>query len=364
MEKLICENCGGEHDGSYGSGRFCCSRCKCIFVAKTTITERSKRLKQKYASGEIVSPQKGKAHTEEEKKKISESRKKYLQKHPDKVPYLLNHSSKVSYPEKYFKEVFEKEHIPLQYHKQVGYYQLDFYNESLMKYVEIDGGTHDLPKVQEIDKKRTEYLDSLGWTGFRIKWSDYQKLSSDDKNSVVQSIKEFLGVSNKYDYDRIMAECIAIQQEKFNKEHTCPLCGGYKDKKSEKCFKCEMESRKIMPIAKEELQRMIFEMPIVKLSEKLNVSHKLIEKWCRQFNIEKPEKGYWMKKQYENYIPHTNAEHGTMTRYKFGCRCEECKKACRDNTRKRRADMTKEQHEEINKKRHEKRRLNKNNIEL
>ena len=232
MEKLICENCGREHDGSYGSGRFCCSRCKCIFIAKTTIAERSKKLKQKYASGEIISSQKGKAHTEEEKKKISESRKKYLQKHPDKVPYLLNHSSKVSYPEKYFKEVFEKEHIPLQYHKQVGRYQLDFYNESLMKYVEIDGGTHDLPKVQEIDKKRTEYLDSLGWACLRIKWSNYQKLSSDDKNSVVQSIKEFLGVSSKSDYDRIMSECIAIQQEKFNKEHTCPLCGGYKGKQS------------------------------------------------------------------------------------------------------------------------------------
>ena len=30
--------------------------------------------------------------------------KKYLMENPDKVPYLLNHSSKESYPEKYFTE--------------------------------------------------------------------------------------------------------------------------------------------------------------------------------------------------------------------------------------------------------------------
>ena len=125
-----------------------------------------------------------------------------------------------------------------------------------------------------------------------------------------------------------------------------------------------MESRKIIPIAKEELQRMIFEMPIIKLSEKLNVSQRLIEKWCRQYNIEKPEKGYWMKKQYENYIPHTNAEHGTMARYRFGCRCEQCRQACRDKDRQKRLNMTQEKRDEINRKRRDKRRLNKSSITL
>lgn len=31
---MICENCGNEHDGSYGSGRFCSKHCKCSFNAK------------------------------------------------------------------------------------------------------------------------------------------------------------------------------------------------------------------------------------------------------------------------------------------------------------------------------------------
>jgi len=42
---------------------------------------------------------KGKHHSKETKDKISKIRIEYLTKHPDKVPYLLNHSSKISYPE-------------------------------------------------------------------------------------------------------------------------------------------------------------------------------------------------------------------------------------------------------------------------
>ena len=31
---MKCENCGNEHDGSYGSGRFCSKHCGCSFNAK------------------------------------------------------------------------------------------------------------------------------------------------------------------------------------------------------------------------------------------------------------------------------------------------------------------------------------------
>lgn len=31
---MICENCGNEHDGSYGSGRFCSLHCRKSFIAK------------------------------------------------------------------------------------------------------------------------------------------------------------------------------------------------------------------------------------------------------------------------------------------------------------------------------------------
>lgn len=31
---MICENCGSNHDGSYGSGRFCCNKCARSFSSK------------------------------------------------------------------------------------------------------------------------------------------------------------------------------------------------------------------------------------------------------------------------------------------------------------------------------------------
>ena len=34
MYIMICENCGKEHDGAYGSGRFCCSKCARSFSTK------------------------------------------------------------------------------------------------------------------------------------------------------------------------------------------------------------------------------------------------------------------------------------------------------------------------------------------
>lgn len=31
---MICENCGKEHNGSFGSGRFCCKSCSISFTNK------------------------------------------------------------------------------------------------------------------------------------------------------------------------------------------------------------------------------------------------------------------------------------------------------------------------------------------
>lgn len=135
---------------------------------------------------------KGKHLPEEVKNKISESQRKYYLEHPDKIPYKLWHSSEVSYPEKYFKEVFKNENINLKYHLQIGLYELDFYNEDTKKYVEIDGGTHYKKNVKEIDKRKDNYLNSLGWLGIRIKWDEYKKLSYEEKHKIVENIRTFV----------------------------------------------------------------------------------------------------------------------------------------------------------------------------
>lgn len=74
--------------------------------------------------------------------------KRFLERNPDKVPYLLNHSSRISYPERYFMFVFKKEKIDLEYHTQISRYQLDFCDLKQKKYVEIDGESHYVDKKQ------------------------------------------------------------------------------------------------------------------------------------------------------------------------------------------------------------------------
>lgn len=135
---------------------------------------------------------KGKHLTDEMKNKISNSLSNYYLENPEKIPYRLWHSSDVSYPEQYFKDVFEEENIDLKYHLQIGLYELDFYNEEHKTYVEIDGATHYKKHVQEIDKRKDAYLSSLGWKGMRIKWDEYKKLSFEEKRDVIETIKLFV----------------------------------------------------------------------------------------------------------------------------------------------------------------------------
>ena len=45
---MFCEFCGKEHDGSYGSGRFCCKSCKDNYCGRTagqTLKDRNNKPK-------------------------------------------------------------------------------------------------------------------------------------------------------------------------------------------------------------------------------------------------------------------------------------------------------------------------------
>ena len=135
----------------------------------------------------------GRTHTEEQKQKISQSRKQYLLEHPDQVPYLLNHSSQESYPERYFTELFEKEKINL--HKEyycLGYF-LDFCDPVKKIDIEIDGEQHYVDiKMVEHDKIRNAALKEAGWTVFRIRWAEYKAMADEQKYNIISQIKSLL----------------------------------------------------------------------------------------------------------------------------------------------------------------------------
>lgn len=129
---------------------------------------------------------------EETKKKLSDSRIKFLRENPHMVPYKLNHYSKGrSYAEEYWKAVLDSNNLVYEEQYQIGPYQLDFAFVDARIDLEIDGDQHHLdPRVVKSDIRRNAYLIDLGWSIIRIKWSDYKKLV--DKKAFVSYIVDQL----------------------------------------------------------------------------------------------------------------------------------------------------------------------------
>lgn len=157
--------------------------------------ERIKLYSQKISDTLIGKP--GRKHTEETKEKISKARIKYLEEHPDQVPYLLNHSSVESYPEKYFESILTKTELKYERYYQISIYQLDFAFIEIGVDLEVDGEQHySNPDVMKSNKKRDIFLKNNDWKVIRIKWGDFKRLKDFEK---IEYIKNLLNHINNCD---------------------------------------------------------------------------------------------------------------------------------------------------------------------
>lgn len=215
-------------------------------------------------------------HSQETKDKISRARKEYLKNNPDKVPYLLNHSRKESYPEKYFTELFKKENIDVVKYYRVGLYELDFCIPDKLIDIEIDGNQHYYDKkIIESDIRRNKILEENGWDIIRINWSEYQKLNLDDKKIFISKLKNYIdGLLEskpiiKYIDSRILCEC-----------------GGKKYRDSLFCVKCNgLKSRRVDRPKYEILIKEIKELGYEGTGRKYGITGNAIKKW--KINYEK-----------------------------------------------------------------------------
>ena len=186
-------------------------------VSMSAIDKAQKRgsfvSRDKSSALKLSCKQKTRRHSEETKQKLSQIRQEYLKNNPDKVPYLLNHYSQgFSYPEKYFESLFRKENINLIHHYQIGIYQLDFADVNKKIDIEIDGEQHYLDlRITASDKRRTAWLEKRDWTVYRIRWSDYQKMNTDNRHKVVEEIKNLL----TWDFIGSCAELAKQQPDKL-----------------------------------------------------------------------------------------------------------------------------------------------------
>lgn len=63
-------------------------------------------------------------------------------------------------------------------------------------------------------------------------------------------------------------------------------------------IKCSrLASRKVERPSKEDLEHLVWAKPTTQIAKDFGVSDKAVEKWCKAYGIEKPQRGYWAKKQ-------------------------------------------------------------------
>ncbi|MDJ0737052.1 MAG: group I intron-associated PD-(D/E)XK endonuclease [Nostocaceae cyanobacterium] len=60
-----------------------------------------------------------------------------------------------------------------------------------------------------------------------------------------------------------------------------------------------IHTRKVERPSKEELEKLVWSKPTTQIGKQFGVSDKAVEKWCKTYGIEKPPRGYWVKKAYE-----------------------------------------------------------------
>ena len=218
-----------------------------------------------------------KRHSDETRKKLSSIRTKYLEDNPDKVPYLLNHSRTESYPEKYFYKIFTDNGLEIIKGYKIWLYELDFCIPNKKIDIEIDGDQHYLDdKILKSDIKRNNFLKEKGWDIIRIKWSDYKKMSIENKQVYIRQLIDYING-------------LIIDKPEFNIEEETQKrckCGNivYNHKRNIRCRKCfNLDNRKVERPSLEQLLKDIEETNYVATGKKYGVSDNTIRKWIKNY---------------------------------------------------------------------------------
>lgn len=300
-EKFVCEICGKEHDGSYGSGRFCSNHCRhvyigkqvkhhvcnfpgkeassfgtwrcchCDFIAKTqkelqnhkhiehpefscssggggwnkgrtkndcpSIAKSVETFKNHIKDGTVV-PHEGKHWTDEEKKHLSEKMKQYLKEHPERHVW---------------KRIKAYQSVPCDILKKfllennINFYA-EYHDDSWSHNYSIDIAFPNKRFGIEVNGNQHYAHDGNLQEYFQIR-HDYLVSEGWTIIEIPYQMVWNDDFKNKllkeirqnadfcFDYASMMKEYIGKKKEQKRIDHTCPICGGYKKCKSSKMCK-------------------------------------------------------------------------------------------------------------------------------
>ena len=253
---MECENCHKEHDGSYGSGRFCSKRCRCSYNAKQVkhrqiprkfkrspygtwkcercniifetrrkledhnhefhpipkgsswnkgknkeidfrIARASTTYKQHLKEGKVHIWTEGKHLSLYQKQQISKSMKKA---HAEGRAHNIGEcrwNNEPSWPEKWFMQVIENEFDDKNYEREMPFHRfsLDFAWKHKKCVIEIDGEQHYRDKAQKArDKEKDKLLKEEDWKELRLDWRWVCKHTKE----AIKLAKEFVDLNQAF----------------------------------------------------------------------------------------------------------------------------------------------------------------------
>jgi hypothetical protein len=315
----------------------------CIFLGceRNTIERWRKRLGIK-TKKPIKTP-----HSDEQKLKISLKRKEWLRNNPDKHPWRKSDKLK-SQPCEKAKEFLTSlgiSFIPeFQPEIEGRFFSVDIAIPDKLIALEINGNQHyeRSGKLKPYYQERHNLLEMAGWTVFEIHYS-----ACFDLKKWGDFVNQILNSPSKTDFDYFAYK----PRPKISKKNTC-ACGGEKWKEALRCQKCckdnarkkngvpaqiptenahleggcdlrfhhgnekrsgfnlcecgnqkQIKSKRCSDCwnndnvgnwpSKEEMQKLVWEIPSTKLAARFNISDVALGKFCKANGIQKPPRGYW-----------------------------------------------------------------------
>jgi very-short-patch-repair endonuclease len=126
----------------------------------------------------------------EHRAKISKGVRDFFDKNPEKVGWRHHGHwrKKASWPELFFKRIFETQGLNFIHEHPVKRFSIDFAFPEKMIAVEIDGAQHSQPKEKERDKRKDDELLAEGWKTIRVYWPVFNDLSKEEQRSFVDEL--------------------------------------------------------------------------------------------------------------------------------------------------------------------------------
>lgn len=232
--------------------------------------------------------------TEDTKKKLSESRKKFLKENPDKITWRRE-DVKISQPCENVKIFLRKNGIQFVSEFDPGvegrFFSVDIAIPEKQILIEINGNQHYNKdgSLKDYYQERHDLISSLGWVIYEVHYTD--AFNEEKWNNFCDFLK---GQPIKVNFDY---ENYEKKQSTKNIKYNYCKCGRQMWQNSSLCFSCTQNQKGIHIPSKEELEKLVLEMPMTHISKLYGVSDVAVKKWCKKRGINLPNRrGFWTKK--------------------------------------------------------------------